>query len=373
LTAAEDVAEQVENAEQPTRIRSLDVARGLVIAWLLLSDIVFGERDVARHADWWGFTAYDWIFPAFLLLFGSSLAIAFRGSVPWPRLLRRTAVLLVAGLLFNMVTAWDASWATLRLTGVLQLFAVVGLVAIALTRPARRWWQALLVAGLLLAGHQALLAQIGSGCPSGLPEPGCNPSANVDPAVFGEPHLYHQMERGHDPEGLGVLPGATASALLGYAAGRALWARRRNAMAHLAGIGVACLAAAPILATSVPLNKRVWSPSVALLTAGITIGMLAVCHVLFDLLPDRAPQARRPLHVLGWVPEALGRNSLLMYFGFYALSSALANAHLGDTPANEAMEAWAEGIVAGGYPALRLAFFVGVAALLHTRGRYLTA
>jgi heparan-alpha-glucosaminide N-acetyltransferase len=373
VAADEEVSEQVEDTGQPARIRSLDVARGLVIAWLLLSDVVFGERDLARHADWWGFTAYDWIFPAFLLLFGSSLAIAFRDRVHWPRLLRRTTVLLVAGLLFNMVTAWDASWGTLRLTGVLQLFAVVGLVAIAVTRPARRWWQALVVACVLLAGHQALLAGIGSGCPSGLPEPDCNPSANVDPVVFGAQHLYHGLERGHDPEGLGVLPGATASALLGYAAGRALWERRRNAVAHLLGITVACLAAAPLLAAWIPLNKRVWTPSLALLTAAITVGLLAVCHILFDLLADRAPPARTPLRVLGWVPEALGRNSLLLYFGFYALSAVLANAHLGDRPANEAIRDWAEGIAAGGYPALLLTFFVGIAALLHARGRYLTA
>ena len=362
------------------RLRSVDVARGLVVGLsAVLSHIPDPSYTFARHAEWHGITMLDLILPAFLCLFGTGISLAYRRGVRWRRLARRTVLLLVIGLLFNAVVAWEPDPSLLRFTGVLQLFAVVGLAVTLLTRAARAWWAALLAAAAVLAVMQVSLLVFGAECAGGAVEPGCTPSSLVDPTVFGQGRLYRGGEPGYDPEGIPVMFGATATVLLGYAAGELLWRRRGSgASGILLALSGVLVAATPLLAAGVPINKRVWSPAYAVLTAAATVLLLAFCHLLVDRLPHRRPATERAVAAATWLPEAFGRNSLLVYFGKYLVAAVLANVAVmrvtGDQPIDEWLYSGLSVFAsrpAMAYSAVMFTAWAIVAAVLHDRGRYL--
>jgi predicted acyltransferase len=70
-------------AAAPERLLSLDVLRGLTIAFMILVNNQIGPHTFSQlsHAAWNGFTATDLVFPTFLLLVGlSDLALRIRIS-----------------------------------------------------------------------------------------------------------------------------------------------------------------------------------------------------------------------------------------------------------------------------------------------------
>src|SRR5690606_4792966 len=76
--------------------------------------------DLFRHAEWYGLTLLDFIFPAFLTIFGILMAIAYDRKIKWYKVGRRTILLILFGLLFNMIVSWNFSLSDVRYTGVLQ-------------------------------------------------------------------------------------------------------------------------------------------------------------------------------------------------------------------------------------------------------------
>ena len=356
------------------RLRSLDVARGLVVASsVLVTNLPGLEHGFwLAHAEWYGFAFHDLYLPMFLFLFGSGIAIAYRRGVDRRRLARRTVLLVVYGLVFNGIVGWDLSPARWRLTSVLGLFAVTGLIVTLATRVARRWWQALLLAVLVLGVHQAVLLGVADRCGVPLPMPGCNPSGVVDPAVFGAQHLYRGGAAGYDPEGIGMWAGATATVLVGYAAGSLLWHRRAaGAAPALLALSVGLLATAPLASVLTPISKKLWSPSFAVLCAGAGALLLAVLHVVVD---RRTREAGRPVALL----EAYGRNSLLVYFGKFVVTAVLVNLRWPgrqDPIRTVVLDALGAPAVAASwvYVAVLLLLWSVVVTVLHRRGWYLKA
>ena len=344
----------------------------------VLSHIPDPAYTWSRHAEWFGLHLLDFILPAFLCLFGAGIAVAYRHGLRWGRLARRTVLLILTGFGFNAVVAWDAAAATWRFTGVLQLFAVTGLVVTLVTRLARAWWQALIVAFVLLACQQVWLSAVADGCASGLPQPGCTPSATIDPVVFGEDHLYRQFDAGYDPEGLAVLPGVSATVLLGYVAGEVLWRYRRSGAAwRLPLLAVGLFGLVPLSSEAMAFNKRIWTPSYALVTAAATVALLAALHVVVDRWPRRSPGLAPLIRRASWLPEAFGRNSLLVYFGKYLVASVLAHVAIGpltgDTPVAQALlDVLADATTRPAlvYAAIMFLAWAVVAAALHRRRRY---
>src|ERR1700722_4613309 len=104
--------EPASTVAKPDRLLSLDLLRGLTIAFMIL---VNNNGDGARaywalkHADWNGFTPTDLVFPTFLFLVGISpvLSTASRLAQGATRrslflhTLRRTIILFLLGLLVN--------------------------------------------------------------------------------------------------------------------------------------------------------------------------------------------------------------------------------------------------------------------------------
>ncbi|QCR18658.1 heparan-alpha-glucosaminide N-acetyltransferase domain-containing protein [Agrococcus sp. SGAir0287] len=323
---------QVAGRKRP-RIASLDVTRGLMLVASVGTDSIVTPPWWSQHAAWEGVTPLDVIFPIFVTLTGCGIAFAYARGIqsPW-RLVRRVVVLLLAGLVYNAVTSgtWDLS--TWRMFGVLQLYAVVILVVSLLHLVARsvRAWAAIVV--LLAAALVVVHAAWGIAC--GAVTPVCNPSLDLDLQQRWVAHVYQQGAAGHDPEGVVAILGATLQASVGALFGHLIlrardhgWALPRTlAVGTVVAAAVALLAAVAIVvpqllgAEPMLVMKRLWTPPFALLVGAATGLVLVLAFLVIDRGSDDARHRRlRPLEPF----LALGRNSLLVYFGSHALNAVL--------------------------------------------------
>ena len=370
------------------RVTSLDAVRGVMLLWSVTSDSLLDPAPWYDHATWLGVHPVDVVFPVFVTLSGCGLAFAYRRRIAVVPMLRRAGVLLAVGLLYNLtltlVTTGWTGWSTFRVTGVLQLYAVVVLVMALghlLTRSARGW---LVVTAVLALAHAGVLAAWVAGCPGGGPTPACNPSGVIDTAVLGAGHLYAGGELGHDPEGLFAILGAMVSAAAGATAGHALlsarqrWGNPAAAAPWLLGLASTLALAGTALAQVVPPMKRLWTSPFALLVASAVVVALLVGHVVLD----RAGSGRA-LSALSWPLLALGRNSLLVYFGSHALVVVIT--HVGapwvaapadGSPGPSFAQAASQAISGGWHPqvvwsAATLAAWWALACVLHRHRVYL--
>lgn len=367
---------------------ALDVARGLMLVVSTIVDTWVMMPAWFDHAPWAGVHPIDLVFPTFVTLTGTGLAMAYARRVRWRRELRRAAVLVIVGLAYNALVqyldkgALDPS--TFRLTGVLQLYGAVVLAMALIGRWVRRWWHW----GVALAGLAALqwglLASWQTGCPSGRLETDCNPSGVIDLAVFGV-HMYASGRNGHDPEGLVVLLGAVLSACIGATAGRLVLEHHRGMSTRVflggaAAVVVAYGGAAVASSWWIDPFKRLWTTPFSFGVSVATIAVVLVMHVLLDARAGSHALVRRVCLPL----VALGRNSLLVYFGGHALTHVLtARGPTGLVPnegqswagLNAAALADAVGMPSTPWPycAAAVLAWTSVAILLHRRGVYIKA
>jgi len=291
------------------RLHGLDALRGLAVAGMIAVNApagAGGEKLAAlEHAEWHGLTFADVVFPAFLVAVGVALGVARRsGRAAWGRLALRVVVLVLAGIALNALR--EPSLAEVRLPGVLQRIALAGGLAgaLLLAVPRRLAWVPPAAAAALLGVTAWVLAG------DDLTREGSVVGA-VDRAVFGVAHLYN--DGAFDPEGLvGVVPSA-ATVLLGAWAGRWLTARGEGAVAalRLAGGAGICLAAGAVWEGALPVNKQLWTPPYALLTAGWSLLALAVLTAVAGLVAGRFSAGRWVL----WPASVLGANALVAYVG----------------------------------------------------------
>jgi heparan-alpha-glucosaminide N-acetyltransferase len=338
------------------------------------------------HAPWAAVHPVDLIFPLFVTLSGCGLAFALHRRVQIAPLLRRVVVLLAAGLLYNAIVLDSWEFDVWRVTGVLQLYAVVVGVLGLLHLVTRSWIGWAVITVVIAAAHSALLATYARGCLDGLLTPGCNQAGPLDVAVFGADHVYRLGLAGHDPEGLIAIAGALVSASLGACIGHLMLAMRdrgkrtgtgvRAAVLPMLGVAAAAVLLGELAAqlpallggTELPAMKRLWTAPFAFRVGGGAAIALLLGHVVFD-------RARfgRPLAVVSYPLVALGRNSLLVYFGSHVLMSILSRPTTdGSTQASDI----ASTIAVAGNPQATwtitlVLFWVGLACLLHRYRIYL--
>ena len=135
---------------------------------------------------------------------------------------------------------------------------------------------------VLLAAYTAIIVW-GNGYSQ---DPEANILARADRALFGYDHLYHKSPV--DPEGLLGTISATAHVLIGFLCGMLI--KQRPALADkiiaLFTVGTVCLILGYLLSFGLPLNKRIWSPSYALVTCGLAALLQALLISLFDRHPS---------------------------------------------------------------------------------------
>ncbi|MGA2903675.1 MAG: heparan-alpha-glucosaminide N-acetyltransferase domain-containing protein [Candidatus Korobacteraceae bacterium] len=294
-TATAAVVRRAEHSRPAQgRLFSLDVFRGATIAAMIVvnnqsSDAAYWPL---QHASWNGWTPTDLIFPFFLFIVGVSLVFSFdsrleRGDSRRALVLhtiRRSAILFAIGLGLNGLAALQ--FHTWRIPGVLQRIALVycaaGLITLFASIRSRVAW----IAGLLF-GYWILMRYVpvpGYGVP-GRDIPLLHSDANLAAYLDRKLLLGHLWEGTRDPEGiLSTLP-AIATALCGVLTGE--WLRSgRSAKQKLAGMlacGLAGVIAGEVWGIWFPINKKLWTSSYVLLTAGCALICLATCYWASDI------------------------------------------------------------------------------------------
>ena len=274
-----------------TRLVSLDVIRGITIAFMILVNNNGDEEHAysqLRHAVWNGWTATDLIFPTFVFLVGISIVFAFesrleRGASRKSLLshtFRRAAILFLLGVVVHGYPYFHLH--TLRIYGVLQRIAICFLLASLLYLWDRRAGSKIAIVVIALLGYWILLRWVpvpGFGMPGRdipLFDPRANLAAYIDRHIF-PGRLYNGIR---DPEGLlSTLP-ALATTLLGVLTG--IWLRSKRAASQKAlGMmiaGIAAIGLGLIWNTWFPINKNLWSSSFVLFAAGCSVTCLAICY-----------------------------------------------------------------------------------------------
>jgi predicted acyltransferase len=298
------------------RLGSLDMLRGIAIAGMVLVNNPGSWEHMfplLRHAGWSGYTVADLVFPFFLFAVGASQSFslantAHTGKLPlifFIRILRRTAILFLLGLLLNALPGllneiFNGATYTInniRIMGVLQRIAIVyfaAAICIVFLSERLLW----MIIALLLLGYWAVLASF----PGGL-SAGNNPALFIDRLLLGASHLYKGES---DPEGISSSVSALATALLGYKAGYFLRQEKgsRAASGKLFAAGILAVALGSLWGLWLPVCKDLWTGSYALVSAGWAAAIFALCNEALKL---------QGLHRLGLPLQVMGRNALFLF------------------------------------------------------------
>jgi predicted acyltransferase len=287
--------------ESGSRLVALDAARGLAITVMLLAMHPGSNRyDLAQlqHPTWHGLSFADLFFPLFLFAIGVSMTLSARAT-DLPYVLRRAGLLFVLGI----------ALASLKhegfvLTGVLQHIAGAYLLAFAILRAPRRWH-------VPLAGALVGVVWLGFVLWAGGDDPWGRSGTfahAVNDAVLGR----------FSSEGV-VQTAISAVAIVGGSVAGHLTREvpdRRRLVRHLGIWAVALVGAGLLLSLAVPINKRLWTPSFAVLTVGTSFAWLALGVRLVDVAGRRRIVA--PL-------VHLGTNPIAVYVAFMAALALLNN------------------------------------------------
>jgi len=307
------------------RLVSLDVYRGLTIAGMILVTDPGTYSAVywpLLHAHWNGWTPTDLIFPSFLFISGVSMPLSFAARTARresrlriaAHLVRRALLLILIGLVLNGFPQFHLH--TLRIPGILQRIALCylagGLLLLGRAKngPRERGVILLGLIAAILAGYWALLKFF--------PVPGFGPGrldslgnlgAYIDRALFGVNHLWaYGLTPGYgvtyDPEGLlSTLPALT-NVLAGILVGESLRIQSNRNIFAIFVIGLVLFFAGHLFDPFMPINKRIYTPTFALLSIGFGMMAFALCYWIVDIRRSRR-----------WTPPALvfGTNAIFAF------------------------------------------------------------
>jgi len=325
----------------PPRVLSIDLLRGVTIAFMILVndpgdwEHIFTPLD---HSTWNGWTMTDLVFPTFLFLVGASLIFSLdsrarkgdcRKTLTGHVILRAVKIL---ALHYILVFFPRMHWQRMRLYGVLPRIALcyllAGLILIATMKMKRRVAVIAGAVAVLLIGYYILLRWVpvpGAGLP-GRDIPFMDKNLNLTSwidrgAMAWTQHWLHTGSlyvKTRDPEGLlSTLP-SVATTLLGALAG--LWMRQpkgergtsslRRMQITLAAAGLVGFLAGEAWSIWFPVNKNLWTSSYVLLSAGLAAMALAVLSWLVDRRPEPWPGW---LRVSTWPWFVFGSNAIAAY------------------------------------------------------------
>jgi predicted acyltransferase len=317
----------------PERVLSIDVLRGITIAFMILVNDpgdwnhVFTQLD---HSAWNGWTFTDLVFPNFLFLMGAALIFSLQSRIIRGagklnlagHILRRAAILFALDLFIAAFPHFHLG--QLRIYGVLTRIALCYLCAGLICLATRSMRTIALVVVALLVGYWLLMRFVpvpGFGIPTRdipLLDPSRNFTAWIDRGFSGLTQRFLHtgvLYKGtRDPEGLlSTLP-AIATTLIGSIAGLFIRKtgytpqRKRNLLAMAA---ILAIAAGELWNKTFPINKNLWTSSYVLFAAGCSLLGLTLAYWLVDILrfQDRSKAASAML----WPWLVLGSNAIVVY------------------------------------------------------------
>ncbi len=315
------------------RLLSLDILRGITLAFMIMVNNNGGISDGAggttswwfmNHAEWIGLTPTDLVFPTFLFVIGGSVVFAFESRLAKgatrselvKHTLSRTVILILFGIIVNNFPFFSyehgefhSGFPHMRFFGVLQRLAV-GYCFVALFYLwDKRVSTKLIAAAVCLLGYWGIIALV--------PTPGhgvqfLNPDFNIVNWVDQQlmpGHLYEDWTTHNlrDPEGfLSTLP-SLATALFGLITG--IFLRSGRTIQQKAG-GLAIGAMAFLVsgyAWSIwfPLSKKMWTSAYTLVAAGYSLAAFALIYFVVEILNWRK--------VWSWPWLVFGSNAIVAY------------------------------------------------------------
>lgn len=285
---------QIQSIEAGYRLQSLDVFRGLTIAFMLLVNNPGSWDNIyapLEHATWNGCTPTDLVYPFFLFIVGVSVVFSLsraRANAVQARkimfkILRRGTILFLIGLFLSLFPFFD--FQTVRIMGVLQRIALVymasSVIFIYLTKK-----QTLYTGLVILVGYYLLMVVVPYILTGAYTlAPGLNMSATIDRAILTNIHMWKPAKT-WDPEGLtGTLP-AIVSAIIGIFAGLILYDKKSSGESKVISLFTTSffLIIAGLLAGLLfPINKSLWTSSFVLYAGGIAMAFLSIFYYFIDL------------------------------------------------------------------------------------------
>jgi len=302
------------------RFITLDIFRGLTICFMIIVNspgsgaVQWAPLD---HAEWFGFTPTDLVFPSFLFAVGNALSFSKRkfesDSAFLGKIFKRTVIIFLLGYLlswFPLVHRENGFWlfnsiSHTRIMGVLQRIALCYLFGSLIVHYCSKK-TAIVISILLLLGYWALILFCGQ---AGQEYTLMGNAGNfLDIFILGKDHLYSHHGRGpvFEPEGiLSTLP-SIVNVIGGYLAGAYIQKKGRNyeSVANLLIFGALLIGAALFWGQFFPIGKKLWTSSFSLLTIGLDLLIIGALVYAIELKNIR------------WGTDFLlvfGRNSLAIY------------------------------------------------------------
>jgi predicted acyltransferase len=326
------------------RFYSLDVFRGATVCLMILVNNPGSWSHIyppLEHAPWHGLTPTDLVFPFFLFAVGNALSFvmprleAGGDSAFWKKVIKRTALIFLIGLFLNWwpFVRWTDGHLSLihwvnpidetkgvRILGVLQRIALCYFFA-SIIIYYFKIRKAFYIALLLLLVYW-LLCVI------------CNPSdpfsmqgwfgTDIDKKILGVPHMYKGEGVAFDPEGIMSTMAAIAEVIFGYMIGDYIQKKGKTheMVSGLFVAGVALIVTGFCWDMVFPINKKIWTSSFTIYTAGLATLTIATMIYLIEFNNKR--------NFLTRFFDVFGKNALFVFALSAFLPKGLSLIRLGD-------------------------------------------
>ena len=285
------------------RFLSLDVFRGMTICLMILVNSPGTGAEMYPylvHAQWFGFTLADLVFPSFLFAMGNAMSFSMgklRGAettIFWKKVLKRTALIFLFGYLMYWFPFFEQTtdgWAPkpfseTRIMGVLQRIALCYFIAAVLLFYLSEK-KVLILSALILLGYWALLYLFG--VPGEELAMATNTGTILDLYILGDGHIYKGDVIPFDPEGiLSTLP-AVVNVVGGYMAGTFIQRKGKS----FEGIAKLMIAGGLLTVLALgwdlifPIGKKLWTSPFSLYTIGIDLLVMGVLIYFIEIKKQR--------------------------------------------------------------------------------------
>lgn len=343
----------------PSRLDSLDMLRGLdMLILVIIHPIIMAlsgalpDNPVVKwlayqssHVEWEGLTVHDLIMPLFMFTAGVAIPLSmakFRTSdtrrfefdrpLMYKRIARRVALLWIIGMVMQGNLLGFNPHAIYIFTNTLQAIAIGFLFTTIIYTTMRPVWQIVTCIAMMVV--YTLVMQFGHATGWGIEygmgsyTPQSNMAEYIDRVALGP--LREGATRTAD--GCNFLPDYLYTWILssltfivtvcsGMFAGEILLKGKSSkvVLRNLAIYGVALLVAAWALSYSIPVIKKIWTPSMVLLSSGWSVVLLAILYYIADMRGLK--RWAFPLKILGM--NAIAAYVLGEYFNFSSLTTRL--------------------------------------------------
>ncbi|MBN2513074.1 MAG: DUF5009 domain-containing protein [Sedimentisphaerales bacterium] len=303
------------------RLVSLDALRGMDMFWILGGTTLVAQlidyfqlhslewiKPHLEHVSWHGFSAHDLIFPLFIFIAGCAMPLSLgkrltRGDSRLRlvfHVARRSALLILFGLIYNGLLRLE--WGSLRYPSVLGMIGLAyfwGAMVFLFFKPRGR----LIVAGMILAAYCLAMFLYVYTIPltsTETNEAGGQGATKQRLSFAEELTKDHNLvgaidqrilpgrlhEGNFDPEGLLAMFPASVLAIIGSLAGLVLTCTSKPAakkLLILVASGLVLLGIGWLWGQWFPINKKLWTSSFILFSAGWSLLLLAGFYLILDV------------------------------------------------------------------------------------------